>query len=172
MARMILDVKDRLVLSNQYRILEKVDPDNAETYARNREIVESGYEISYDWIADHIESEPMKEEACREVFDILDMYRRLRSSYDKLADKSGIDANDVDFPGFDGNNEPGYLAFGEFLNKQGKYTESTVSNSHSRTLEMYQRMLGAFRPLRGKGALETVDIQRIIAEQIHPERRK
>ena len=41
-----LTTLDRLVLSNQYRILEALYPDEAETLAIKREAIENGYENS------------------------------------------------------------------------------------------------------------------------------
>ena len=39
---------ERLQLINQLRILEKVDPNNAEDYAENRGIIAHGYAIQYE----------------------------------------------------------------------------------------------------------------------------
>lgn len=172
MPELKLSQKDRLILSNQYRILEALYPDEAEQFARHREIVESGYELAFDWIAEHIDNDPMSEEACEEVRDILDMYRRMGGSFEQLQDKSGIDPKDLKFEGFDGNNETGHLNFHEFLAKQGKWAESPPLNSHGPMLEMYQRMLEVFRPLKRKVPLDNADIRAILAEKIHPDSRK
>ena len=47
-----LTLKDRILLANQYLILEHLcpDKDDAEVYRRRRIIVEEGYEIEYDYL--------------------------------------------------------------------------------------------------------------------------
>lgn len=171
MPKMNLDLKDRLILANQYRILAALYPDDAEYYKRNEEIVENGYEIAYDWLSESISSGGMSEAACREVMNILDMFRKLGYAYEELPDKSGIDAREVRFSGFDGNNESAQLLFHEFLEKQGKWKESPARNSHSHLIGMYRRMLAAFQPLKDKPALAKTDIEQVLAVRIHPENR-
>jgi uncharacterized protein len=172
MARIKLDLKDRLMLSNQYKILEALYPDEADSYASARDIVENGYELSYDSIVGHLDPDPMPEGQCLEVIDILEMYRRLGDGYEALDDKSGIKAHDVTFMGFDGNNESAYLSYHQFLMKQRKWEESPARNSHMPTLDGYRRMLKAFQPFRDKSPLDKSDIQQIIAARPHPDARK
>jgi len=170
MAKIKLDSKDRLILLGQFRILEKIDPDNKGDYQRAAKIIEYGYESYYDSIGGPI-LDPVTEQVCEEVHNILEMYRWLGQSYDGLADKSGIDAHDVKFRGFDGNNETDHLCFGEFLTSEGKYEESPVFNSHSQVIEMYRRMLKEFEQVKNEYPLGKADIQRILAAMIHPSRR-
>ncbi len=165
-----LDFKDRVILTNQFRILQKVDPDNDGTYGRAIEILESGYEAEYYSIARTI-NEPVSMEVCDEVRSILRMYRSLLSSYKQLSDKTGIADEDLAFRGFDGNNETEHLLYAEFLASEDEYTESRVFNSHAQVLEMYRRMLSEFEQAGPKFPLEKADIQKILAAQIHPSRR-
>ncbi len=172
MADVTLDMRDRMILVNQYRILEKVDPKNASSYKRAITILEQGFEFDYDSIDGSIDRNTVSVAKCREVYEILEMYRRLHDSCEQLEDKSGIEERKVKFPGFDGNNESEYLAYGHFLNGQGKYEESPMLNSHMPSIDMYRRMLIAFKPLKSKEPpLSKADIQAILAEQIHPSRR-
>lgn len=171
MSERALTVKDRMILANQYRILEKVDPDNAESYHRAVKILEQGYELDYESIDGLIDRNTVSVEKCREVYDILDMYLRLGDSYNKLGDKTGIEARDIQFPGFDGNNEGEYLSYGEFLHSQRKYEELPMRNSHLPSLDIYRRMLEAFQQFKNK-PLAKADIQTIIAARIHPSQLK
>ena len=172
MPRMKLDVKDRLMLANQYLILEALYPDEAEHFASNRQIVESGYEIQYDAIVEQIDPKPMSEAECRKVYDTLDMFRRLKHAYDELPDKTGIEARDIRFLGYDGNNETSYLGFHEFLTKQRRWTETPAMNSHMPTLDLYDRMLAAYAPFHHNENLTKADIQTVIAARTHPDNRR
>lgn len=170
MSKLELDLKDRIFLANQFRILEKLDPGNEEPYCRAIKILENGYESEYDTIGELID-EPVREDVCEEVHSILGMYRSLSSSYEQLSDKSGIAADEVKFVGFDGNNESEYLSYAEFLASEGKYEESPVDNSHMQVLETYRRMLAEFDQVKQNYPLEKADIQRILAAMILPSNR-
>ncbi len=165
-----LDFKDRIILANQCRILQKVDPDNESEYRRALEILDNGYESEYGTIGG-ILIEPVPENVCEEVHSILGLYRSLSNGYKQLSDKTGIDAKDVEFRGFDGNNESDHLSYAQFLASEGKYEESRVVNSHSQVLGMYRRMLAEFEQAEPKYPLEKADIQRILAARIHPSQR-
>lgn len=65
---------ERTLLRNQYAILEKLDPENADRYARLRQIVERGYTIFYsDALVEEGELTP---EDCRYVMDVLEKVRK------------------------------------------------------------------------------------------------
>ena len=101
---MELTKKDRLVLINQYAILEKVDPSNAKGYVNKRTALEAGYALHYSWLFDGIEDD-MSIEDCEEVLSILEMYRAIAFSCFKINNTRNIDNPKWRFPGFDGNNE-------------------------------------------------------------------
>src|SRR5437762_170959 len=102
---MELDRKDRLILFNQYRILELLNPKEADYYQRAQAVMARGYEFHYESLAENIYKNPMPEKASLEVHDILQMHRDLNDSFNGLKDKAGIDPHDLRFMGFDGNNE-------------------------------------------------------------------
>jgi uncharacterized protein YfbU (UPF0304 family) len=138
---------ERVTLSNQYRILEKLYPDEAEHYAALREIVDGGYSIEYGDLFNNIYTE-MPFEECEYVYDVLDMFRVLITSFNALTDKAGLTPTDVNFDGFDGNNEGKRFGFARHLQKEGKWTETLVGglNSHSQsTIYRYRKMLEKFR---------------------------
>jgi uncharacterized protein YfbU (UPF0304 family) len=136
---------ERLILSNQYKLLILLDEDedNVATYEKNIEVIESGFELEYDWIAGHIQEDVVSSDECRDVLEILDMFRTLDASYTALgaANRSGITPKDVRFAGFDGNHEDRLLAYVKHLNSQGKYPESKAINSHMPKHSYYRRMV-------------------------------
>ena len=160
---MKLTKTERWILSNQYRILEKLDPDQERDYARGREVLESGYALEYGWISEHLLDEfPVDE--CREVIDILDMCQALRRSYEKLGNKSGIEEWRVHFRGFDGNEETGHMAYARYLTEdEGKFQELRNGglNSHCPTLDRYRSMLSEWERSPNKSELTREDLVRI-----------
>ena len=161
---MDLDLKDRIILANQYRILEKLNPDEADHYAQNVKILESGYALDYARFGEHF-SEEMSVDDCREVRDILDMYRSLKNAYSELTDKNGIDPTDWDFRGFDGNDEGSQFSYASFLIEvQGRWRESKIPdiNSHWPTLNRYRRMLKEWHASEEKHSLTGEDVRRIL----------
>ncbi|MDH6427264.1 MULTISPECIES: YfbU family protein [unclassified Paenibacillus] len=143
---MDLSMQERLLLYNQYDILERLNPEDAETYQNYKNILQNGYKYHYDDIV-HWFSDEMSEEASQLVGDVLDMYSSLLNSYSNLEDKNGIDERRINFPGFDGNNETreiGYTRF--FLNDLGRFSELRQNghnqyNSHRRMIPKYREML-------------------------------
>ena len=140
---------ERLQLVNQFEILEKLNPDDADHYAAKREIIEKGYTIRYEDVFSEVFDE-MSIAECKYVYDVLDMYRVLIRSFGALTDKEGLSPDDVKFQGFDGNNESKRHAFVEHLKKEGRWTEVLTGylNSHSMsTMSLYPRMLSNFKPI-------------------------
>ena len=106
---------ERWILSNQFKILEKVDPEAAEYYAEMRDAVDSGYSLEYP--PDYMlrDEHTLSDDDCREVLDILSMFRDLRYGYDELKDKSGLEEWLIEFSGFDGNNEATRLGYCQYI---------------------------------------------------------
>ena len=94
---MKLTKQERLILSNQYRILEKLCPEEADAFSKQRIAIEEGYPLEYDW--KHLCDE-MSETECEEVIDILSMFSSLVCSTLELKDKSGVELQKIKFPGF------------------------------------------------------------------------
>lgn len=142
----------RLSLMNQLSILKRLDPDNAEDYDDQIEILHSGYSVLYGEVFQGV-FEEMPLEECEYVFDVLDMHRNLINSFEALQDKQGLTAEDVRFRGFDGNNETKRWAFAEYLQKTGRWKETLVGglNSHSMmTMHRYPDMLKRYEPIKQK----------------------
>ena len=88
------------------------------------------------------------------VYDVLDMYRLLGDSYNKLpmTEKETIDSRSVLFPGFDGNNECEYLSYASYLiNELNLYSESKRPdlNTHAPYLWNYKKMLSKLNKIKG-----------------------
>ena len=158
---------ERLVLTNQYSILEKVDPEYAEHYGRYREALQQGYELEYQDIAHLIDEHTRAEDDCRFVMDVLDMHRVLHFSYRDLKDKSGVDPDQIAFRGFDGNNEAAQLRYMRYLRAQDKWQElgdpGGDFNSHMPTLGRYREMLKRWKQSKDESRLTKEDILRITA---------
>lgn len=172
---MKLSREQRWMLANQYLILEKLYPEDAEHYARVREVLEEGFELNYDWIIPHIAERTMAPEECKEILDILDMFSALERSYDRLGDKGDIDEYAVRFQGFDGNRETEQLSYASFLiEKEGKWPELAAHgdhlNSHAPLLGSYRRMLQVWQgiPMEQQYELSADDIRRILAARPYP----
>ena len=169
---MKLSKTERLLLSNQYKILQNLYPEDVAYYKEAQDIVDEGYELFYDLLTSHISHEPLNNEQCREVLDILTMYRILYFSYRDLEDKTEIDKTAIQFDGFDGNHEINYLSFAQFLIfKQGKFAELapqdqyTDLNSHSEKISSYRKMLKEWQKINKRNRLTKEDIQRITKAQ-------
>ena len=94
---------ERLNLINQYTILAKLSPDDAEHYEELKTILEDGYEIFYSsldmWI-----SEDMPEEEGKFVLDILDLYRFIEDYKSRSPNSLVLENHYSIFLWFDGNN--------------------------------------------------------------------
>lgn len=169
---------ERWILANQYKILEHLDPDNAKEYQVMQEVLENGYELEYDWKTQHLYDgdDVVTEEKGRYVIRVMAMYDALQRSYERLADKEGIEERALAFPGFDGNNEGEYLSYARFLReREGKFThvkdDSDNLNSHFPTLEVYDRMREVWAQLGEKHELSRDEIRAILDARIHPDNR-
>jgi hypothetical protein len=163
-------LKERLILANQYAILEKLseDEDDAKHYAQMRTIVQDGLTLEYGDLYSGFEKEELTEQQCNEVIDILDMYRHITDSYEALADKEGLTASGVRFPGFDGNDhlESRYAAYVELHLDQRKWSELQDRkgnlNSHRQMLEKYRLMLAIHKKLKRDSDLSKTQIDQLL----------
>ena len=148
---MNLDLKDRLIIANQFKILEKLYPEDADYYSRHRKALENGYQLHYKWLVENFYEE-MSEAECKEVLDILEMYRAITFSSKKINDLTGIDDHWLRFKGFDGTHESKQYSYAQyFIVDLGRYEELKYGseypglNSHGATLEKYRRMLQCWK---------------------------
>ncbi len=153
---------ERVILANQYRLLEILAPDGESDYfAQRREIVEKGYAIHYSEI-DQWFYEEMEPEASREILDILNMFRALTNAAGR---KLSVGAK-LRFEGFDGNEESSEFGYVIFLVETLKrFTEINANelNSHWPMLGRYRAMLAEWRECKEKYELTQAEIDRIAA---------
>jgi uncharacterized protein YfbU (UPF0304 family) len=116
----------------------------------------NGYTLEYETLGNFVDPD-VSEEECREVVDILEMYRALK-----------IARRDITFPGFDGNNETEHFAYATFLiDIQNKWTESKQDprNSHSPMLARYRSMLRSWKESADTAELTAEDTARILSHK-------
>jgi len=172
---------ERWILSNQFKILERLIPDEADYYRKSREAIDRGYAREYDRLIQNIypEKDCLSEDECREVFDILVMFCDLKEAHDALENGGNIEGWYVEFSGFDGNNEVTRLSYCEYLcddsrnNRFQRLHRGDDFNSHMPTLDNYRRMLEAWRPIAqralGRRLLTKDEVIAITSARPHPD---
>src|ERR1700681_1129142 len=134
---------ERLILANQFRILQHLLPEEADYYQQAVEILESGYAFEYGTLVQAF-SQELTEDECKEVMEILDMHRLLRDAMARLEDQTDIDERTVAFRGFDVHHETQHMGYARFLiHEQGKWEEfrHVDLNSHYPALPFYRTMV-------------------------------
>jgi uncharacterized protein YfbU (UPF0304 family) len=172
MPRLKLTDTERLILANQYEILASLKDDDS--YTRIAEELRDGHEWLYQQHFDYF-SPNMHAEDAEFVVTILGIYSDLRDSYEQLADKSGIEPHQVEFPGFDGNNEGELLSFARALRKRERFIDTLPEhgkNSHMPTRDIYGRMIAKWKELgEPHFPLSKEQIAALLAARTHPSNR-
>ena len=161
-----LSIVERQILSNQFRILEKLEEDK-DYYRTKAEILENGYTGRYGEVF-LVNRDEIPFEVCKETSDILNMYRRINYAISSLSDedKEEMELEKIKFEGFDGNNDSHYHYMEYMVENLNLWQEhkDNYLNSHSvfpiekyRTLLEYQN-----RALEDKMDLSKEDIERMI----------
>jgi hypothetical protein len=136
---------ERLILINQYEILNKLN--NNHSYNFDIEILRGGYVGLYNELSSMDEKETPKE-VYFEVQNILSMFRTINYSVEKLSDseKLGLNLNRLKFNGFDGNSDEGHYGILNCMIDNGdRWQEIKETNSHSAmSLSRYLDMLNYF----------------------------
>ncbi|CUB24276.1 hypothetical protein BN2127_JRS3_03780 [Bacillus safensis] len=166
--------EQRAILINQFEILKRLDNNNEKDYDHNIEVLFNGYSTFYKKIFGDIEDE-FPEEITRKVYDVLDMFRVLYSSYEQLTseEKKEIDEKDVLFKGFDGNEETNHFVFASFiLRKTELYSDlqelikqnKVEINSHRNIIYYYDELLANWSKIRKetKGRLSLEQIKYVL----------
>jgi uncharacterized protein len=152
---------ERRILSLQHEILAKLDPDLEQYHRLRSEALDAGYAAEY--AEEFVGVEPgLTVRDCEFVQDVLDMFRILEASTDRLGpaaiDGLGMHAGALlAFRGFDANDpvEGRMLGYARHLLGTDRWTDLAVyfdkqhdgGNSHRRTLPTYRRMLETYEPL-------------------------
>lgn len=171
--RYIMDLSkvERLMITNQFKILEKLYPEDKEYYEIHRKALEEGYKLHYNDAFESLSTDEMTELECREVIDILNMYRALTFSYEKLEVKDDLSKESIKFKGFDGNDpaEIKRLLYTRYFImdldrfQELKYDEKHPSfNSHWPALNKYRKMLASWEEINKKHVLTREEIIHIV----------
>lgn len=163
---MTLTKTERLILANQYRILGHLDPENADYYGRSQKALERGYESAIDNLFEPI-VDGLSASQCSFVINVMAMYDALQRSQMSAGDASGVTANEVRFPGFDGNNETDYMSYARFVvDHEDRFTSLETTghgfNSHMPSRGRYQAMLGEWQSLGKSYELGVPEMQRVL----------
>ena len=169
---MELSKVERLLFANQFRILEKLYPDDAEYYENNRIALEEGFQGHYSNIFEGISEDELSEEECEEVIEILNMYRAITFSYQNSDDKEGISESDIRFEGFDLNDQyegKRVIYARYFINNLNRFVELKYEkayadcNSHWCKMSDYRRMLNIWKELNKEMTLSNAEIKRLVS---------
>jgi uncharacterized protein YfbU (UPF0304 family) len=146
------EIFKRLVLANQYKILALLDKGSADDWEAAAEIVEEfqpytslpGIDAMLDYRRD-----PLTVEDQDLVMDAIEVFAVLQDA-EKAGAKPPAPYTASDFPGFDGNNETKLMAYARDLrDRQHKWQYVEVAskdlNSHHPTVDMYERMIAAWK---------------------------
>lgn len=151
---MDLSKTERLILYNQYEILEKLSSDDYDKkhYKKCKDILANGYSRNYYIFLEHIGDE-CDQEIMDSVYDILEMFRSLSSSFMSLSvdEKTEIDRDKIRFQGFDGNGA-GHYSYARFIIEDlGLYEESRLEdyNTHYPIEDYYFGMLNKWKKIVG-----------------------
>ena len=138
---------ERMILINQSRILECLEPGLKENLRLQREALEEGYELEYFTSAGI--ADPLPESECVLVSRILQMCWILQNRLAELDDlPESPHLHVVQNLGFDGNDETAHLQYACFLvEKCGKFegiTTASAFNSHSPRIPIYKKLLARY----------------------------
>lgn len=139
---------ERLILINQSRILEHLEPGSKENLRLQREALEEGYELEYFTSAGI--ADPLPESECVLVSRILQMCWILQNRLAELDDlPESPRLHVVENLGFDGNYETTHMQYARFLvEKCGKFegiTTASAFNSHAPRLPIYKNLLDKYQ---------------------------
>lgn len=162
-----LSLKDRLILSNQYRILELLDKERASEHVEHRAVLTHAQETHYVTLLEDF-SNALNLDVTREVMDILAMFTRLRLSYDHLGGPASIVEEGIEFSGFNPEFEAEALSYAQFYMQKlgrhrwlrardGKGIESSVP-----MLDVYRRMLSAWKGIGMSKVLTEAEIAEVV----------
>ena len=169
--KMDLNLKDRLLIYNQARILEALYPDEAHNYKSVQTIMMDGYKYLYDDMVEFFTKpgEELSFEISKLLINFLSMFRAIHHSLLNIPNKDGLDIDVLSFQGFDGNDETQYMSFVQFFctefEERGRFNElwekTHEFNSHASMFDRYQAMHDEWKKSRDQQQLSKEDLIRI-----------
>ena len=179
-----LSIYERQVLINQLEILKKLNRKEFDEKDFNNKIeaLKTGYELHYQDVFEEISDETLPYDKCREVLNILVMFRGIIYSYNHLKQEKKLlklTTNDVKFIGFDGNNETKQMLYTKyFISDLNRYSEIQQLcgndfdyNSHYPMISTYRIMLdiwNRYRQSLDNAYLMSEEEIRELLQQYHP----
>ncbi len=121
----------RLILSNQYKLMSQLDPENAEKYQRFQTIVERGYELQMREL--NKDYGCITEALCKEIIDVMEMYHAMQESFRMLDtdESTQVDQRRLQFLGFDIASEAQLVHYVRFLTEsEGLYPQFDKGDHH------------------------------------------
>jgi uncharacterized protein len=160
---MALTKVERAILMNQFRILSLIDKSDADTHKRYAEALAEGYSYEYEFL-EHM-SDGLTEDECRFVYDVLDMYDAMQTSFNNLKEKRDLKASQIQYKGFGGNEETEYMAYSRYIVEGGKFTYLDMNkdhNSHMQSIPGYQRMLEKWSEFKRSHELDADQLKAVV----------
>lgn len=108
----------------------------------------------------------MDEQSAEFVLGTLSMYQAIKNSWNELGKPSEIKVTEVEFPGFDGNNEGHLYSFSRALAEDNRFNEQLGlqgGNSHSAKVSTYRSMLAVWKGQGTDCSLTMEQIQEVLA---------
>lgn len=140
-----------------------------------------GLEYAMSGLFDSRESTPKE---VKEVWNILEMWSRIESSYQQLSPENKAKVKEeapfhaIEFNGFDGNNESEYMNIASFIIKDlQRYDEFSKRdiNSHISSIDGYRKMLAVFEPIKSLYAepfLSAEEISKVLGARAYRQSRE
>jgi len=174
-----LTPKDRLILVNQYKILEALGPDEDEVveYAKAREILRNGYASEIADLFTGITESYVSHKTSLEVCDVLLMFDNIYFAIEQVGDDEIEHSSSLQFSGYDIHGEDEHLKYCTFRLNQPDFTnriknKSGNYNSPRPMIDTYNRMVKAWRESVEPPKLTRDDLVRIAASAIPPPDRR
>lgn len=165
-----MDKTQRLILRNQFLILAKLDPENAEAYEEHATVLGNGYAFLYNDVFREIYDETSEADGTF-IANVLDMYVLFDCS--PAFKSKAVQAEYLHkFMGFDGNHESKLLSLTEHFFKTDKWSSIKSHggrdgfNSHSPMRGTYTLMLAKFRQIGERDLTERHILDIIAAGKI------
>lgn len=152
-------IKQNEILKNQLKIMDGLNLNNSkdildyslESLNIENDVLKNGFSHTNYLFSDYIVGE-MSVDECKEILDILNMYRELKSSYGQLDPDDKKEIDKPEFFGFDQNTESIQLNFLKFqINILDHYDDLKMNeyNSHTSMLTTYRKQLSEWKKLGG-----------------------
>ncbi|QFI53728.1 YfbU family protein [Aeromonas simiae] len=158
---------ERLILSNQYEILSKLNPEQADVYQRAKTIIERGYclqLLELEKSFGHLERD-----TCQEVIDTLEMHHAMMVSFENLptTEQAEFTPARFKFNGYSRSQErelADYVCFLLEVDKRFPEVDCPCEelSSDIAMRDKYQRMLAAWRDCPRSYKLSIQELRKIL----------